>query len=353
MSGSGAIGATGIARVLRWLKAPADVAMILTGSKSFANPVIGSERLNRHGLHVWRTRLAHRLAAARRHRLSHLVSIEDREAYAADGFVTKRDFLPAPVFAGLVKAVMAADAPAREMREGDAVTRRIVVTDTYLRRVPEMRALLDHPVWRGLTRYVASFDEEPIVSVQTIFGKAAGSTEDPQTSLHMDTFHPTMKAWFFLHDVADDEGPFTYVPGSHRVSARRLAWQKRQSIVASSGTDRKGGAFRLRPAQLARLGWPAPTRFAVPANTLVVGDTCGFHARAHSTKPTMRIEIYCSSRPNPFKPFIGLGLDRVPFLGRQRELVGWWLQDRLAPLGLTRPIWRDAGILTPDAPSRG
>ena len=336
---------------MHWLRAPVGAAQIFSGAKSFELPVIGDERLNRRGLHVWRTQLAHRLADRRRRRLEHLVSAGDREAFARDGFVAKHDFLPAETFRDLVDQVMALSVPAREMREGDAVTRRIPITAEVLQDAPALGALLTSPEWVGLTRYVASFDEEPIVAIQTIFGKAGEAGEDPQTSLHMDTFHPTMKAWFFLHDVRDDEGPFTYVPGSHRLSPRRLAWQKRQSVLASNGKASKGGAFRLTVKDLPRLQWPQPRRFAVPANTLVVGDTFGFHARAYSPKATIRIEIYASSRPNPFKPVVGLGLDRLPFLGGRRSETFWWLQDRLAPLGLMRPIWRDVGRVSPQSPS--
>ena len=47
---------------------------------------------------------------------------------------------------------------------------------------------------------------------------ACDGPPDPQTALHADTFHPTVKAWLFLTDVAADAGPFTYVPGSHRLT---------------------------------------------------------------------------------------------------------------------------------------
>src|SRR3546814_11353522 len=58
--------------------------------------------------------------------------------------------------------------------------------------------------------------------------------DDSQTALHSDTYHPTMKAWFFLHDVANDEGPFQYVPGSHRLTPQRIAWEKRKSLDRKS-----------------------------------------------------------------------------------------------------------------------
>ena len=334
---------------LSWVAAPLDALRVLTGAKSFRSSIIGSEALNRRGLHVWRSRMAYRLAARRRRRLEHLVAPADRDAFARDGAVTKPDFLPPELFADLVRQVHALRVPAREMREGNAVTRRIAITEEVKANAPALAALLDHPVFQGLTRYVSSFDEEPLVQIQTIFAGAPDAKADPQTSLHMDTFHPTMKAWFFLHDIADDEGPFTYVLGSHKLSPRRLAWQKRQSVLASAGHG--GGAFRLTPRELPRLRWPMPHRFAVAGNTLVVGDTFGFHARAHSAKATVRIEIYASSRPNPFKPVIGFGLDRLPFVGRRRSEAFWWLQDRLAPLGLMKATWKDVGRVSPAARS--
>src|SRR6267154_6825695 len=70
---------------LSWLLAPLHVAALATGAKSFRdNPVIGSPRLNRAGLHVARVRLAHRMAEWRRRRLSALVCEEDRAAFERD-----------------------------------------------------------------------------------------------------------------------------------------------------------------------------------------------------------------------------------------------------------------------------
>lgn len=339
---------------LRWLAWPFAAARVFTGAKSFGLPVIGDEALNRRGLHVWRTRLAHRLAEGRRRRLEHLLSAEDRAAFARDGVVIRPGFLPRPVFDDLVREVLALVAPAREMREGGAVTRRIAVTRRVLAAAPALRAFVDDRAFQGLARYVASFDEAPVVEIQTVFGAPPepSAAVDPQTSLHMDTFHPAMKAWFFLHDVADDEGPFTYVKGSHRLTPRRMAWQRRQSVLASSGRGSRGGAFRVPARDLPRLGWRAPHRFAVPGNTLVVGDTFGFHARAASPAATMRVEIYATSRPNPFKPVVGPGLDRVPWLGDRRSQASWWVQDRLAALGLGRVVWRDVGAASPGDPRR-
>jgi hypothetical protein len=65
----------------RWLLAPLHMLAVATGAKSFRdNPVLGSARLNRWGLHLGRKRLAQRLAAWRRRRLTPGIAAADREA---------------------------------------------------------------------------------------------------------------------------------------------------------------------------------------------------------------------------------------------------------------------------------
>src|SRR5439155_10478435 len=122
------------------------------------------------------------------------------------------------------------------------------------------------------------------------------------TLLHADTFHPTVKAWLFLTDVVEDAGPFTYVPGSHRLTAERLAWERRTSLTArqSANAEIRQGSFRIDPAELPSLGLPQPRAFAVPANTLVVADTFGFHARGPGVRPSLRVEIWAYGRRSPF-----------------------------------------------------
>ncbi len=290
---------------------------IFTARKNFfGNPILGSEKLNRMGLHVWRTVLAYRLAECRRARLKHLVSAKDRDAFHEMGFVEKRNFLEASDFKQLADEVMQLRADATEFREGDAVTRQIVVTPDVLRHAPALRKLVCHPQYQGLIRYVGSFNRPPYIYVQTVFSRTGASMSDPQTALHIDTFHPTVKAWFFLEDVDDGSGPFSYVAGSHRLTQRRLAWHKRKSIVASRQGGPKGGAFRLTAEDLKRLRLPEPTVFTVPANTLVVGDTFGVHARTPSGNATRRIEIWAFSRTSPFWPFAGHPWWMIPGIER-------------------------------------
>jgi hypothetical protein len=329
------------------------VAALATGAKSFVdNPVIGSAELNRRGLHARRAKLAHAMAWRRRARLAHLVSAEDRAAFDRDGFVLRESFLPAEDFGRLRRAVFAHAAPAREMLQGDTVTRRIAVDPAFIAAVPEVRLVIENRDWRGLNRYVGSFDQEPLTYLQTILAHVRDSRPDPQTDLHIDTFHPTVKAFYFLTDVAEDEGPFVYVPGSHRLTDARLKWEYEQSILAAASKDRLSsrGSLRASAEEITRMGFRAPRAFAVPANTLVIADTVGFHARGFSARPSVRVEIWTYGRRNPFLPWVGLDPLSIPGIAERRIPAMWKARDFISKRGLGMQPWRDVGELRPQDP---
>ena len=323
--------------------APLWTAQLLTGAKSFGdNPLIGSRRLNERGLHVGRMRLAHHLAARRRLSLAHGIDAADQAAFERDGFVVRPNFLPAALFDLLMSQVTAYRGHAREMTQGGTITRRIALHPANLARMPAMRQVMASPDWNGLIRYAWSYDAAPLVYVQTILSSGPHGAEDPQCTLHSDTFHPTVKAWLFLTDVAPDEGPFTYVPGSHLPTPQRLAWEKAVSLQASRSPDKltRRGSFRIATEDLSALGLPPPVALAVPANTLVVADTSGFHARGPSARPTRRVEIWSYGRRNPFLPWVGFDPWSVGNLGDHRVPLFWYVSDVAERLGAGHNVWR-------------
>lgn len=342
-----------------WLFAPIHLAALATGAKSFRdNPIIGSPSFNRRGLHVVRMRAAHRMAERRRTKMAGLVSDEDRAAFARDGFVLKHDFLPEPAFAALKEQALSFVAPARQQLQGDALTRRIALDAPALARLPRVRALVESAEWRGLVRYVGSSMLEPIVYIQTIFARVRNAPPDPQTRLHADAFYASVKAWLFLDDVGAQDGPFIYVPGSHRPTRRRLAWERRASITAARDSDYQSsrGSPRITAAQARRLGFGEPLVFAVPQNTLIVADTMGFHARGLSARPSVRAEIWAYGRRNPFLPWLGMDPVALPFIKGHAVPLHWSAMDFCEKLRLGRNPWRPAGLSTalapPDVPRR-
>ncbi|NUT01788.1 MAG: phytanoyl-CoA dioxygenase [Sphingomonas sp.] len=340
-----------IGRILRWWRLPFWSLAVFTGAKSFVdNPVLGSRRLNRAGLHVWRVKTAHALASRRRRRLARLLPATLRDEFDRNGFAVVRDFLPVEDFNELQSSLLGSELPTRVHQQGDTLTRRVAVDPDLRRKVPQLDRLLESPVWTGLMAYVASTRSRPLYYVQTILGGVAEGPPDPQLELHADTFHPSMKAWLFLTDVDEDGRPLTYVAGSHRASPERLDWERRKSITVLDEGDRlsERGSLRISPAELGEIGLPQPTRFAVPANTLVVIDTYGFHARGDSDQPTKRVELWAFSRRTPFLPWTGLDLlSWRPLADRRAQwissLLDWadrrgWRKQHWTQAGLRRPI---------------
>jgi Phytanoyl-CoA dioxygenase (PhyH) len=333
---------------------PVWIAQLASGTKSFErNALIGSRRLNEWGLHASRVAIAYRLAQARRRKLAKLISAEDRTTFDRDGFVLRPNFLPEELFAALVAQVRTYRGPLREISEGDTVMRKIALDKRALGALPTLDAVLRSPEWRGLIRYAGSRDAEPVVWVQSILRHACAGPPDPQTALHADTFHPTVKAWLFLTDVAEGAGPFTYVPGSHRLTAQRLEWERRMSVSARNSPNRENrqGSFRIDPAELSCLGLPRPRAFAVPANTLIVADTFGFHARGPSERPSLRVEIWAYGRRSPFPSLAA----RVPWTTRalgRRSIWSWKFGDALESAGLGKNRWRARnGVSAFDTPA--
>jgi hypothetical protein len=339
--------------LLRWWRAPLWVAALATGAKSFVdNPVLGSRRLNRAGLHLWRLKAAHRLASSRRRRLVHGISPELRAQFDRNGFVCVPDFLPQDLFQRLRSELLEGTFETRAHQQGDTLTRRVPIGPDILRRVPELAAMLDSKRWKGLLAYVASSRSQPLYYIQTIAGSVIDGPPDPQVQLHSDTFHPSLKAWLFLTDVPDRDRPLTYVAGSHLLTPERIAWERAKSIEVATEGDRlsQRGSFRVRPEELSGLKLPQPTRFAVCANTLVAVDTYGFHARGDSDHPTLRVEIWAYCRRSPFLPWTGFDLLSLrPFAHRRAEwLTG--IVDRLARRGWAMQHWQPAGKRRPIDP---
>ncbi|WP_246288117.1 phytanoyl-CoA dioxygenase family protein [Achromobacter pestifer] len=329
--------------MLRWFLVPIWLLALATGAKSFKdNPIIGSSFLNKKGLYVARVKLAHRMAHFRRRRLAHLISHQDRENFDRNGFVLKRDFLAPSMFAAIEREVSFLQGDSREMMQGDTRTRRVSLDVDTLRVMPATRALLYGEQWLGLLSYASSFRCHPMNYLQTIMTHIGGrASPDPQTNLHSDTFHPTVKAWLFLSDVTLSDSAFVYVPGSHRINRRRLAWLRRQSMQVHS-LDRLSarGSLRVSESKARSMGYEKPRVFSVRKNTLVVADTSGFHARGQTSHPATRIEIWGYGRRNPFLPWAGWGVQGLPGLKGRVVPLYWCIRDLAEALGMRRNPWR-------------
>lgn len=332
---------------------PLSCLAVLSAAKSFRdNPVIGSPVLNRWGLYVVRRRIATHLGARRRTRLSGLVASCDRADFERDGFIVKPNFLDDATFRAMRDEIIGLDARAREAVIGDTLTRLIPLDGLALRRLRITREVLEGPAYRALLDFVGSFRRRPHLYIQTVFSRFCDGEPDIQSSYHSDTFHPTLKSWFYLEDVEDDAAPLAYVPGSHRVTRRRLAMERRMSLNARDAGDRltAEGSFRFSEAQIGRLGYGPPRKLPVAANTLVVADTSGIHRRSPTTQRATRVAIWAYSRSNPFLPWVGGDLVGLPVIKNHALRLYWTATDRIKDARRVRRDWRWVGARSPLTP---
>ena len=310
---------------------PLSAAAVVSKDKNlYRNPVLRSGWLNRAGLHRWRVAVAHAASKRRRDALAPRISADERAQFEENGFVVRENALPADLFEALTEELETVPRTAWEMRQGHALTRLMLLptdkADTSA--AAKARRFLRAPAVRALVGYVSGRTGGYSPLIQTIANHPGLDAPDPQNILHADTFHPTAKFWLFMHDVAADEGPLSYVPGSHRLTPERLDWEHAQSIAASEAGDlhEAPGPFRIAEDDLSALGYGPLTSLPVKGNTLVVADTFGFHARTPTRMPTVRTELHAMLRRNPFMPWNGGDLSEVPFV--QRRALGWRMAYR-------------------------
>ncbi len=301
-----------------------DSLTLFSEAKCFdRHSLIGNPVLNTLGLHQFRVRKAAELAQKRRAKLASCLTAEDVAQFQKNGFILKENYLPTDEFEQLKQELLTTALETRETLQGDTVTRRMALDEQVLAQLPVTRKLLHGAAWQSLLNYVGSYKAQPMYYVQVIFSHVCKANPDPQTNLHSDTFHPSAKAWLFLTDVAEEDGPFVYAPGSHVVNEKRLAWEHEKALSMKNESDvlTRRGSFRIQENEFDALGYEKPKAFAVKANTLVVADTYGFHARGQSSHPSTRIELWAYARRNPFFPWTGLDALSLP-----------WVKYRLVPL---------------------
>lgn len=313
-----------------------------TQAKSFkGNPVIGSRLLNTLGLHIIRLLLARGAARFRWSLLAYRIPKARRQEFHEKGFCFIPDFIDAEMLARLKADIDACTGDARQMIQGNTATQRILLDASAvagrpaLAAITENRSLLDHIAYCGASAI------RPILYIQRIRNGFRAGKADPQKTMHSDTFHPTVKAWLFLQDVHKEDGPFTYVRGSNRLTWKRLKWEYARSRVAADIGDgySEKGSFRADAADLEAIGLPAPEGLTVTAGTLVIANTNGFHGRGQAKDGATRLEIWAYSRHNPFSLLPGLGLKSRMRLEHSILHRFWRHKDRQAEAKGSRASW--------------
>ncbi len=132
---------------------------------------------------------------------------------------------------------------------------------------------------------------------------------DVQKTLHMDTFFTTIKFWFFPEDVTIDDGPFRFVEKSNILTDERKEWMRQQwqNILDDNVEEERTyghaeGSLRVFEHELLEMNLSNSKSYSVEANTLVVANTFGFHARGQASTEKIRQAVHGSIRlAQPFQ----------------------------------------------------
>lgn len=130
----------------------------------------------------------------------------------------------------------------------------------------------------------------------------APADNDEQKVFHSDTFFPAIKWWYFPQAVGEKDGPLMYVPNSPVLAPWLLAWHQAQvdkikagNIEEWRGRGHREGSLRIGEDEIAALGLKAQA-VTVEADTLIIANVFGFHARGDTIRPTHRLSIHGSVR---------------------------------------------------------
>jgi hypothetical protein len=265
--------------------------------------IIESKPFNMLGLQVFRSvgaRLVHRCR-----RIKIVPSVEDKvRQVERDGIVIWRDFLTADHFDALRAECLdlpGSAAPGSYVRDsGPNRDARILVSGLDLRRLPALAQFLGDFRLKALCE---GAERRPLgdlgqyAKIEKITQGTTTKKRDPQTELHSDIYFTSHKAWFYLTDVTVESGPLTFVKSTHLLTPNRLYRVYEHSTTMKRDDD---PSRRVTPRESASL--PKPTVVVCPANTLVVANTCGYHARLQGVAGQERCSIHFEVRAK--RPFI-------------------------------------------------
>lgn len=308
----------GIASTLR------AVGAVFSNEKNFGHPVIGHPLLNRLGLHVGRIVVSDACYLLRTLPFAWLHPVLWYR-FQRDGYVVVQDLLAPADFAALRQEAEAACARYRAANplertgergfgrkrmgsggfdrcDGDSVNRFVAIAP----RGAIHRRYCGS--WKVTGLCLALFGMCNRLGKHHMYELVHGDeaiNPDVQRQLHKDTFHHTFKAWYYLDDVTAEHGATEVVPGSHRSSPRRLAWEYRRSVAARGERSHgSGGSFRIAEAELPSLGLPAPRQILCRGNSVVLVNTKAFHRRGIAPRDTVRRSLYANFRPRAFAPVV-------------------------------------------------
>ena len=270
--------------VMRALDVPEELHdIVLTKYKTLDKPPFNDKTLTYRGLHVFRYVFAR---YAHNRRSSSKVSIA--KVYDDKGVITFEDFLD-PMWWNTIREELRLFGHTANTNKQPHNLVHNLSRDNFrgifhLIEKSSLKYFISQCVRIDTESTVFQNDFNNNTYVQVLDNKP--DDNDEQKDLHMDTFFPALKFWYFPEDVGVDQGPLKYAKRSTNMSFELLDWLYRQTNDVVKGiwdtARRRGhpeGSFRVTNEELDTMGLKAKS-VSVRGNTLVIGNVNGFHGRS-------------------------------------------------------------------------
>lgn len=275
---------------------------------------IGSVIENQLGLQLYRV-IGKQIT--RRLRGKHLT--EDIRQYVEtlerDGVAVIENFLAPEQFKAVVAEFEKANEGVALKPYKNAENAKLYRTQLSIKDKPEMfpaiRAnfqdnVLLHKIASAVTR--RPITKKPEVLLDTYQNlNDAGIDNDIENILHADLHVPTVKMFFYLNKVDENNGAFVYAKGSHKLTLARLAHEYELSVreakldrglaVPETLQERRADQSRniISPEHWRKMN-VNETQVCVAPNTLVIADNMGFHRRGEFTNGEPRKALLVNYR---------------------------------------------------------
>lgn len=118
--------------------------------------------------------------------------------------------------------------------------------------------------------------------------------------VHADVHYPTVKMFFYLNDIDEENGAIMYARGSHKMTPARLAYEYDASVRVARAKS-EGTLYSKVPYGLVRVPTEAQIQdmgivlesICGKANTLIIANTQGFHKQGQfrNDKPREKLMV--------------------------------------------------------------
>lgn len=288
----------------------------LVRSRGKATPVyhLGGIWENRLGLQVGRVILKNLFWQLRRPVIDESVS-RYVEILERDGVLAIEEFLPKEDFARVAEEYKSAMSevvpePYKGIANAKLFRTQIPVTENA-RRFPTISRLFRQNQF--LRSIAAGAIRREIVEDPSVFldkyvcVNPQGVENDIENILHADLHTPTVKMFFYLNHVNEENGAFVYAKRSHKLNFKRIRHEYDLSIrqarmrkgkpISEQLIESRGSESRNAiSAELYKQMDVDETQLCVKPNTLVIANNMGFHRRGEFTCSTPREALLISFR---------------------------------------------------------